>query len=309
MGVVVLALCLATLPAEAQSDRERLRLACQAGSAPVPACVEGVFAVESLVGGLGTAISLGSEFPGSASTLGRRYGATPRVATSIRLGIADVGYPAIGGAGQAESSWIPSLEGAVAVGVFDGFRPRPTVGGVLSIDLMALAGVAFLPGGGGFDGPLGEFGYGVRLGLVRESFSLPGLTVSVVRRHSGGTEWRGVGGGLPDAVRLDGVTNTSVRASIGREFRALGIQAGMGWDGASSDGVFTPVGASAVAFDSYEASRRLFFGGVTATWLVVQFHGELAYAGGFDAAPADAGTDYDPSAGSLMGSLAFRLLF
>ena len=82
-----------------------------------------------------------------------------------------------------------------------------------------------------------------------------------------------------------------------------------GGAGASADGVFTPTGATSVAFDAYEADRRLFFGGVTATWLVVQFHGELAYAGGFDAAPEGAETGYDPSAGSLMASLAFRLLF
>jgi hypothetical protein len=309
LGAVIVALCWAVVPAEAQSDRERLQSACTAGAASAAACLDGVVSVEALVGGLGTALSLGSEFPGSASTLGRRYGATPRVATSLRLGIADVRYPAIGGAGTGASSWIPSLEGAVAVGVFDGFRPRATVGGVLAIDLMATAGMAFLPDGGGFGGAQGGFGYGIRLGLVRESFSLPGLTLSVVRRHGGGAEWNGVGGGLPDAVRLDGLTNTSVRASIGREFRALGIQAGMGWDAASADGAFTPVGSSTFSFDGYEADRRLFFGGVTATWLVVQFHGELAYAGGGAAAPEGGGTDFDPSAGSLMGALAFRLLF
>ncbi len=309
LGAATLALCLVAFPAEAQSDREGLRSVCEAGGRASLACVEGVLGVEALVGGLGTAFSLGSEFPGSASTLGRRYGTTPRVATSLRLGIADVAYPGIGGSGKGASSWIPSLEGAVAVGVFDGFRPRPTVGGVLAVDLMATAGMAFLPEGGGFGGAQAAFGYGLRLGLVRESFSLPGLTVSLVRRHGGGVEWNGVGGRQPDAVRLDGVTNTSIRAVVGREFRALGIQAGVGWDGASADGVFTPTGATSVAFDAYEADRRLFFGGVTATWLVVQFHGELAYAGGFDAAPEGAETGYDPSAGSLMASLAFRLLF
>lgn len=309
LGAATLALCLAVAPAEAQSDREGLRSVCEAGARSSLACVEGVLGVEALVGGLGTAFSLGSEFPGSASTLGRRYGTTPRVATSLRLGLADVAYPGIGGAGEGASSWIPSLEGAVAVGVFDGFRPRPTVGGVLAVDLLATAGMAFLPDGGGFRGAQTAFGYGLRLGLVRESFSLPGVTVSLVRRHGGGVEWDGVAGRVPDAVRLDGVTNTSIRAVVGREFQALGIQAGIGWDGASADGVFTPSGATPVAFDAYDTDRRLFFGGVTATWLVVQFHGELAYAGGFDGAPDDAETSYDPSAGSLMASLAFRLLF
>ncbi len=296
--------------AEAQTARNRLGRRC------LGPCVDAVLAVEAIQGGVGLALSGGNEFPGSSSTLGRRFGTTPRVAASARLGLVEVGAPDLrvgGGPVGSASSWIPSLQGALAVGVFDGFRPRPTVGGVLSIDVMATAGIAFPSGGAGYDGSAASFGYGLRLGLVRESFSLPGLTLSAVRRHIGGVDWNGPGGRVPGAVHLDGVTATSVRGTVGREFLALGISAGLGWDRTEGDGVMQPTSASGavgpVAFEGFEAERVLFFGGVTATWLVMQLHGELAYAAGYDERPADGGPGYDPTAGSLLATATFRILF
>lgn len=313
LGVVV---ALATASPGAGQDRDRLRDRCTGGGAPAGHCLDAALAVEAVTGGVGLALSGGNEFPGSASTLGRRFGTTPRVAASARFGLVDVGVPDIGsGAASAgdASSWVPSLQASLAVGLFDGFRPRPTVGGVLAVDVMATAGVAILPSGGGYDGAVGAFGYGVRVGVIRESFTLPGVTLSLLRRHGGSVEWKGVDGATEGAVALEGVTTTSVRATVGREFLALGLQAGLGWDRAASDGSFVPAGGSApaspVSFDGFSADRVLFFGGVTATWLVTQFHGELGYASGYDARP-DAGPDaYDPTAGSLLATLTFRILF
>lgn len=312
-SVLVGLLLTATAPLSAQS-RAELGERCAAAGGTTLACRDAALAAEAVIGGVGLSLSGGNEFPGSASTLGHRFGTTPRVAGSFRLGLTDVAVPAIDGSGGEAletSSWVPALQGAIAVGVFDGFRPRPTVGGVLAIDLMATAGVAFLPGGGGYDGATAAFGYGLRLGLVRESFSLPGVTASLVRRHSGSLRWEGVAGAVEGAVTLDGVTTTSLRTTIGRELMALGIQAGLGWDRASAGGSVDPTGGSgtAVAFDGFTADRMLFFGGVTATWLITQFHGELAYAGGYDVRASGAAQGlYDPTAGSLLATLTFRIL-
>lgn len=315
--VVAAAVALIVVAPAGAQDRDRLRDRCEGGGAPAGRCLDAALAVEAVTGGVGLALSGGNEFPGSASTLGRRFGTTPRVAASARLGLVDVGVPAIDGGGGAvseASSWVPSLQAALAVGLFDGFRPRPTVGGVLAVDVMATAGVALLPSGGGYDGAVAAFGYGIRLGVIRESFSLPGVTVSLLRRHGGSVAWDGVDGAVDGAVELDGVTTTSIRGTVGREFLALGIQAGLGWDRAGSEGSFAPAGGSttsaSVAFDDFSADRVLFFGGVTATWLVTQFHGELGYASGWDAR-SDAGSSgaYDPTAGSLLATLTFRILF
>lgn len=309
---VAVALLALTAPLAGQ-DRSALVERCAASGAGAIACRDAAFGVEAVIGGVGSTLTGGNEFPGSASTLGFRFGTTPRVATSLRVGLADVSVPAIDGTGAESgetSSWIPSIQGAIAVGVFDGFRPRPTVGGVLAVDVLATAGVAFLPSGGGYDGSVPAFGYGLRLGLVRESFSLPGVTASLVRRHGGSLRWEGVDGLAQEAVELDGVATTSLRATVGRELMALGIQAGLGWDRATADGSARPTGgAGEVAFDGFSADRVLFFGGVTATWLITQFHGELAYLSGYEAREGGAaGGVYDPTAGSLLATLTFRLL-
>lgn len=309
LAAVCLAIAASAPGLAAQSERSDWTARCVGRGIIEEACLASVLGTEAVIGGTGTAFSLGSEFPGSASTLGRRYETTPRVATSLRLGLTDLSYPAVGVGEASSSSWVPSIQGSAAVGVFDGFRPRPTVGGVLSVDLMAVGGWAFLPSGDGFDGAVGSFGYGLRLGLIRESFSLPGITLSLVRRHAGSLLWEGGPNVAPGQLDLDGVTTTSVRATIGREFRALGIQAGFGWDDASADGSFVPDAGVPVPFEDFDTRRTLFFGGVTATWLIVQFHGELGYAGGYDGVAGASSADFDPSAGSLVGSLTLRVLF
>ncbi len=313
LAVAALGVVAAATPGAAQ-DRERLMERCGAGQPHLVSCRDGAFAAEAVTGGVGLALSGGNEFPGTASTLGYRFGTTPRVAASLRLGVTDVAVPAIGGGvGDAPgtSSWIPALQGGMAVSLFDGFRPRPTVGGLLAVDGLLTGSIAFLPSGGGYDGSVSAFGYGFRVGLLRESFTLPGVTASVVRRHGGQVEWNGVRGAVPGAVVLDGVRTTSVRATVGRELMALGIQVGLGWDRATADGTMQPAGGgSSVAFEGLAADRTLFFGGVTFTRLVTQFHGELAYASGYEARADGAGGDrYDPTGGSLLATLTFRILF
>ncbi|MBT8336874.1 MAG: hypothetical protein KJO11_09740 [Gemmatimonadetes bacterium] len=316
LGVAfVTALTLAVAaPATAQLDRAGLAAACETAGGASGDCLRAALGAEAIAGGVGLAFSLGDEFPGSASTLGKRFGTTPRVAAAVRFGMSGLELPeGPSGVDETTSAWVPSLHGAVAVSLFDGFRPRPTVGGVLAVDLIATGDFAFLPSGDGFDGAVAAIGYGIRLGAVRESFSLPGITVSALRRHGGRLEWAGVSGDRPGAVVLDGTTTTSLRGTVGREFLALGIQAGLGWERISADGTLGPAGpaasSGAVVFEDLEADRILFFGGVTWTWLVTQLHAELGYASGFESTSDPAAGAFDPTAGALLGSLTFRILF
>jgi hypothetical protein len=301
-------------PGVAQVDRDGLATLCEASGGATAPCLGVALGAEAIAGGAGLAFTLGNEFPGSASTLGKRFGTTPRVAAAVRFGFSGMELPdGPSGTEDAASGWVPSLHGALAVSLFDGFRPRPTVGGVLAVDVIATGDVAFLPSGKGFDGAVAAVGYGVRLGAVRESFSLPGVTVSALRRHGGRVEWAGVSGDRPGAVVLDGTTNTSIRGTVGRELLAVGIQAGLGWERISADGTVTsgPATSSSgvVVFDDLEADRILFFGGATWTWLVTQLHAEAGYASGFEPLDDSAAGGFDPSAGSLFGSLTFRILF
>jgi hypothetical protein len=198
----------------------------------------------------------------------------------------------------------------VAAGVFDGFRLAPTVGGFLALDLTATLGLAFLPGGDGFDGSAPAWGYGARVGILRESFTLPAVTLALTRRHVSGFRYGEAGA---PGIEVQRLTVTSVRATAGKEFMALGILGGLGWDRARGDGLARPPapGALQVAFDDLEASRVLIFGALTRTWLVVQGSAEAGFATGYDERPGGraAGGAYDPTGGSFFAGLSLRILY
>ena len=92
---------------------------------------------------------------------------------------------------------------SLAVGLLDGFSIIPTVGGVLSLDVFATAGTVKLPDSKGFQGGASQLGLGVNVGLLRESFTMPGLSVSVAKRVLGETQLGSRAAGDAIEVRLD----------------------------------------------------------------------------------------------------------
>jgi hypothetical protein len=315
LALVVGGALIASPSASEAQERERLRERCVAGTgtpAGPPQCLAGALLAEAVLGGAALALTGGSELPGSPSTIGRRYGTSPRWALSGRAGMMRFSRPGTGTrTRESIGAWIPSLQAEVAVGVYDGLRLGPTVGGFLSVDLLATLGVAFLPGGDGgedeaYDGGSSAWGYGARLGIVRESFSLPGVTVAAVRRQ--GADFR-FGPETGPGVSADGLAVTSVRGTVGKEFLALGVMGGIGWDRVSADGTLRAVDGAEAALDGFRADRLMLFGALTRTWLVVQVSAEGGFATGYDEAPAGYDGEYEPAGGSIFGSLSFRMLF
>lgn len=311
-GAALALALLVGLTGEARAqDRERIRERCGATEQPEASCADVALASEALLGGVGLASSLGGELPGSPSTLGRRYGTSPRWAFAARVGAVQFDAPTLAGETPRASRdiWAPAFQGQVAAGVFDGFSLAPTVGGFLALDLLLTGGVTLLPGGEGFDGSAASWGYGARVGLLRESFSLPAVTFALARRHVGGFGYQDV----PDpSVDVERLTVTSVRTTVGKEFVALGLLGGFGWDRARGDGtVRATASGPEIAFDDVTAGRFLIFGALTRTWLVLQATVEAGFATGYDERPGGqpTGALYDPTAGSFFGSLGLRLLY
>ena len=229
--VGALALTFAAAPASAQLTRSDMVGEC-VGSVPDLAlpCVEGVLALEAVRGGVGIAASQGSPVPGSSSTLGRRLGLSPRIAFSTRASLSRVAIPdpRTGDVlAEQRSFLVPAAEAVLTAGVLNGVSVLPTVGGILSADLIGTVGAAKLSEQDGFATPLRWLGYGVRLGLIRESFTLPGLSVTAVRRHLTETEWRRQSE-LAHAVFR--ATATAVRLTAGKDFLAFGVLGGWGWE-------------------------------------------------------------------------------
>lgn len=302
-----------TAPAAAQVD-ELAQRCVTAGTATATTCQQ--FAEATRLAQVGTGLSLagGNTFQGAASTLGRRFGATPRVALSLRGALTR--FPVMHriqgpstGSFSGEYTVAPSVQGQVTVGVFDGFSPAPTVGGLFAVDLLAHAGVAFLPDGRGFLEGGGGWGYGVRLGILRESFTLPGVTFSASQTRGSGVDFDG--GTL--RLHLDEVVTTSLRLVVGKELMIGGLLAGAGWDRYGTGSGEMAWGAPVLgtpppptSIDDFDSSRLLFFGGWSRTFLILQFSGEVGWARGFgDETPLFQG--FDMGSSSFFGSLSLRL--
>ena len=279
-----------------------------------PLCLEGALALQAARGGVGlAAASLGTPVPGSTSTLGRRLASSPRLAFSVRGGFTrtDMPDPRAGGVDK-RTFWARSVEVGVTVGVLDGFALVPTVGGIFSLDLLGSAALVGLSDGAGFADSVEGLGYGVRLGLLRESFTLPGVSVSVVRRSMTRADW---GRADVDQVNLTfEPTVTSVRAAAGKDLLAFGVLGGWGWERYSGSAVLAVretldglVRTGQASSGGFTSDRQLYFGGLSYTFLVLQVSAEGGYATGWAEVQGRPADGHDPTKGSLFGSVAGRL--
>jgi hypothetical protein len=205
-----------------------------------------------------------------------------------------------------------------SVGLFNGFSPAPNVGGVLSLDLNGSAHLVRVPKGKGFQDNLLGLGAGARLGILRESFNLPGVSLSAYHRSLGRSGFGSLEGGSPAEARFD-LRVSSLRGVVGKDVRGVGLFGGTGWERYAGDvriGVTdgrpdlpgTPTEASATG--NLSSKRRLYFLGASMTYVILQLSGEGGWAQGFGTQLPDRVVgDFDPAAASWFGSLAVRVTF
>lgn len=309
-----LALLVAWAPGLVAQDVTSLFERCQsAAPASTTRCLEGALAAQVVLGQTGLLAGLGSEIAGSPTTLGRRIGSTPRLALSVRAGGLPARLPDLtdrqNSPAREARFFLPTLHGSFSLGVFDGFRLMPTVGGFLSLDLLAQTSVVFLPEAQGFDGQVGSLSMGARLGILRETFTLPGITVSASRRLLGVVRMGSVPLGDPTEIEVD-PSVASYRLVVGKDLFAVGLMVGVGWDVYTTDArirVADQLAGSVTIVAPLKASRPLFFGGASLNFLVLQLSAEFGWAKGFTAPSGYSGADFDPTRGTVFGSLAARL--
>lgn len=312
-AAVLATLAAVALPASAQSVT-KLAQSCTSAGGPLASCTETAVTAAAVQGFTGLLAGLGSEVPGSASTLGRRIGLTPRVALSLRTAVSHVAMPDLvdpnGPPSRKASFLVPTIELNVTAGVFNGFRLLPTVGGFLSLDVLGNASFVFLPSGEGFAGRVTAYTLGARLGIFRESFTLPGVSISVSHRDIGAVRLNTSAAGAVPAVWLDPFA-TSIRATVGKDVKGVGLLAGMGWDWY---GGHARIRLTDQALNTFEGSvgqlrqrRKLYFAGASMNFLILQLSTELGWAGGFGPVLGYQGNPFDPTAGTFFGSVAFRL--
>lgn len=311
-GAVLVAWALAAPAGVAAQTPTALAAACTTAGGDAPICLATALAGEALVGQLGVAAGYGSEVSGTATTLGQRLGSAPRVSPAFRVGLVRTATPDPDDpAGLGErTSWVSSLQGSVTFGLFDGFRLMPTVGGFLSVDAFGQAAWVLLPVEEGFGGRVSAYSLGARIGILREGFTLPGVSVSVARRFLGDARLGDRSAGSAGEIGVD-PSVTSLRATIGKDLFALEIMGGIGWDDYSADAIWRVSdggGGTVTGAGTFDGTRRLYFVGASMSFnIVFSLSLEGGIAQGFDPVDGYAGA-YDPTASRGFGSLAFRLI-
>ena len=275
-------------------------------------CRELALAAMAMQQGAGLASALGSDIPGTPSTLGRRLGRVPRISFSlsalgVRTAMPRLIGPSTNELQQKESFWPLGLRAGVAAGVLDGFQLMPNMGGVLSLDLLANYSLVRLPGDAGFHGSSHGFGAGARLGLVRESFVLPGVSLSATRRWSGTVRAGSLEDG-PAAVATD-LTVSSLRATAGKNWFVIGVLAGVGWDryeGDASISLNVAPPEPATADGHIRSDRMLYFAAAWFNFFVSQLSVEAGWAEGVADPFASRQGAFDPAQRTWFASAAFR---
>lgn len=287
----------------AAQSPESYAAACGIAGGSTAVCMDGAVSGRAMMGAIGLAAAGGNSVPGTATTLGSRVGGGPRISPFLSIGRSGGGTPAAT-AGDL-SSGVTSVRGGVALGLFDGLRLMPTVGGFLSVDVIATGSVEMLPDAVASSGASRSFGAGVRVGILREGFSVPGISISIARRYS--RESIQASPPSAQAVTVDPKTS-SVRATIGKDAGGVELLAGWGWDSYSGD-VSIPQALGTGDFTgAVDGSRTLYFAGASMTFsIVLSLSVEAGWAAGFDPVTGYTGS-FDPAAGSAFGSVAARLI-
>jgi hypothetical protein len=313
------------------------------------ACYVVAQAVTSAQPQLGVLMAAGNPTIGAASAGGIRLGVLPRFSISPKLNLVFVRVPDIlteqaGGAVQqlneAVGIPVPALAGEVSMGIFPGFDVAPTLGSLFGVDLLAnatwLPFNAFDVEGLGQEGnPSFAWGLGGRLGILRESFTTPGVSVSLMYRRLDRTAFGDVcpggtssvqghqtcpGDGDPGEFAFD-LGNWSTRAVIGKRLLGLGLVAGVGHDryastidfGVRGDPGFIPVLDDAPVYRVQDvdlsASRWSAFVNASYTLLIGTIGLEVGWQEGMDPLPSfeQVQSDFDPRRSTVFGSLGLRV--
>jgi hypothetical protein len=309
-AALALVLFLPAAPARAQS----LRDGCQPNLLELylQHCLHAADAAEIMQVRLGLAAAAGNPVPGTASTQGMRLGSMPRMTAGLRVTAAGADIPQVRQVGgTADAGFvIAGLSVDAGVGLFQGLNLLPTVGGFGSVDLLGSVGVLPLPRGSAISSsaPV-TWALGARVGVLRESFTAPGVSISAMYRSTGEFAYGDPGLAGDDAhIRLGGNRVTSLRGVVGKRVASIGLTGGVGYDYFGSDALLrvreTPTTTRELRDDDFDQRRAMVFANASLTMLILNVAAEAGWQQGGSAAP---GASPQREKGGLFAGLAVRL--
>lgn len=343
IGRFALAAAAAALVAAPLAAQQSLEETCASaeGAEEQRRCTAVAQAVDAAQPQLGILLAGGNPTLGTASTGGVRLGVIPRVSLTGRVNVVAARLPDIRETPEEGVRQFrvpaPAVGANLSLGLTQGFSVAPMMGGFGAIDL--LGSVSVLPLGllsDDFGENAFSWGAGARVGLLRESFITPGVSVSLMYRDLGdvgfghvcdGTEQPLFSAGGPanrsvcsaggDFGEIAfGLTNWSARAAVSKRLLGLGLTGGVGYDRFRTDADFafrTPAIAGTehiVRFDDVrvENDRWSAFLDLSYTVLIGSLVAEAGWMQG--ASPIQGfpdASDFDPREGTFFGSLGARI--
>ena len=241
-----LLLLICSRPEAAAQDAldDELAARCLAAALPTPRaaalCHDVAVAVQILQPEAGLALVGGNPVLGTASPLGPKFRFIPRLNIGGRLNFAFVDQPNVisypdsaGDPIEKESFVLVSPQLDVSIALFKGVNLTTTLGGFGAVELLGSFGAIIYPSGKGFVNNSTAFGLGARIGVLRESFTAPGVSVSLYRKWSDRIQ-RGTSG-FSDAEYGMDLRAWSFRGAISKSFVAFALGFTLGYDNFSSD--------------------------------------------------------------------------
>jgi hypothetical protein len=261
-------------PGDARAQDDELADACAAASSAE--CHVAAAAVRTIHSRVGLALWGGSPVPGTASTHGMRLGSMPRISGSTRIVVLPMELPPLldRSSSQGVDVLMTGLSTQMSVGILQGLSPLPTVGGFLSLDAVARGSWLLLPDDQGFDtGSVLAGSVGLRLGILRESFTLPALSLTGTYGRSTGFAF-GDPAGADDGY-IDGALSTlGLSAGSTKRVGPVSLTAGASLDRYMTEVDFGyaggPMGGETAGATT---DRWSVFGNVSWTFLIL--HGSL----------------------------------
>jgi hypothetical protein len=276
------------------------------------AAVDGTRAFHPIAGLL---VSGGNPVIGTANTLGGlgSFSLTAR-ANAADIVLPDPAYDGTPGevpAGEELYAPVPMIEGAA--GIYQGLPS-----GLLSVDLLASA--QLLPtdqidhlsvdGDASRIGDLAlGFGYGVRVGIIRDLGPLPAVSVSVMRRNIPEVAYGDLDQGDEFRYATD-LHATNLRLVASKQFAVLQVAAGLGWDRYTGEARIALRDQPASTLEiGLEESRTLAFLNAGLDLAAFTLVGEAGYQSGRDQALSTDFEAFDTTDGTFFAGLGLRLGF
>ncbi|MGD2154922.1 MAG: hypothetical protein PVG79_16780 [Gemmatimonadales bacterium] len=204
-------------------------------------CHDLVASVQLLQPELGMLLAGANPVLGTASPIGTKFRFIPRlnIGGRITVGWAEIpdllDYPAdIADPVGSRSFSVPAAQLDLSVGVFDGLQLGTTLGGLAAVELLGSLGAIMLPDDEGFRGNVTGVGLGARVGILRESFTAPGISVSGMYKWHGHVRYADAAQGDAGSFEMD-MKALSLRAGLSKSFVAFGLALTLGYDSYWSD--------------------------------------------------------------------------